>query len=97
VREAGAGRCGFLVTSAADATGAAGLDASMRATGDAPKRALSAASSHPLPGVSRCRRAPLNGPFADAIRQAVGDAWIAPSYEGAAAASRVDAARDRDP
>ena len=34
----------------------------------------------------------VNGPFADAIRQAIGDAWIAGSYEAAAAASRLDAA-----
>ena len=30
----------------------------------------------------------VNGPFAGAIRQAIGDAWIAPSYDGAADASR---------
>src|SRR5262249_61439032 len=33
----------------------------------------------------------VNGPFAPAIRQAIGDAAIAPSYEAAANASRLTA------
>jgi len=89
VREAGAGRCGFLVTSAAGATGAAALDASMNVSGDVSNVASTAASSHPPGVVALSSVLRINGPFAGAIRQAVGDAWIAPSYEGAAVASRL--------
>jgi len=76
VREASAGRCGFLVTSAAEVLAVAGGGTS---------------ASHPLPdGVVRLSSVVrVNGPHAGAIRQAVGDAWIAPSYDAAASASRL--------
>src|SRR5882672_1041286 len=76
VREASAGRCGFLVTSAAEVLAVAGGGTS---------------ASHPLPdGLVRLSSVVrVNGPHAGAIRQAVGDAWIAPSYDAAASASRL--------
>jgi chromosome segregation protein len=66
VREQSAGRCGFLVTSAASGAGA-----------ERARPGLIALSS-----IVR-----VNGPHASAIRQAMGEAWIAGSYSAAAAAS----------
>jgi len=78
VREAGAGRCGFLVTSGIDA----GPDSAPRPlTPPAPPVAMSAGLVA-LRSVVR-----VNGPFADVIREALGDAWIAPTYEAASRAS----------
>jgi chromosome segregation protein len=97
VREAGAGRCGFLVTSAAEAPAmAGGYVARMGVTGDAgPELNLPSgvgdASQSPLPDgtVALSSVVRVNGPFAPAIRQAVGDAWIARSYDAASGASRL--------
>ena len=76
VRDAAVGRCGFLVTSAVrpdrGALGAKG-----------PRGESSAEEGLRL--LSSVVR--VNGPFADAIRAAIGDAWIVPSYAGAARSS----------
>ncbi len=92
VREAGAGRCGFLVTEAAQAPAAAGaFHASMSVTGDVSYVSSSAASPRSLPSgvVALSSVVRVNGPFAAAIRKAIGEAAIAPSYDGAAVASRL--------
>ena len=100
VREAGAGRCGFLVTEAAEAPARVGFfQARMSVTGDAgpagpagPDLNLApGASSRSLPDgvVALSSVVRVNGPFAAAIRQAVGEAGIAQSYDGAAVASRL--------
>ena len=72
VRDAGAGRCGFLITSAA-AMSMVPVPADVAPDG---VRALSS--------VVR-----VNGPFAEAISRALGDAWIADSYDRAVDASRM--------
>ncbi len=79
VREAGAGRCGFLVTSAVDDRPASGPEL------------ILAPSTPTLPDgvIALSAVVRVNGRFADAIRQAVGDAWIAQSYDGATSASRL--------
>ena len=97
VREAGAGRCGFLVTDAAETPVRVGFfHARMSVTGDAgpagPDLNLApGASSRSLPDgvVALSSVVRVNGPFAAAIRQAVGEAGIAQSYAGAAVASRL--------
>ena len=93
VREAGAGRCGFLVTSAAEAPARVGFfHARMSVTGDAGGRLIrpGARRAGPPDGVVALSSVVrVNGPFAAAIRQAIGDAWIAQSYDGAAVASRL--------
>ena len=93
VREAGAGRCSFLVTEAVEAPARAGFfPVRMSVTGDAgPDFSGGAGSSaRALPaGVAALSSVVrVNGPFADAIRQAIGEAGIAQSYDGAAVASR---------
>ncbi len=72
VREAQAGRCGFLIAE----PGADG-----ETPGDAGAAPEGAAS---LSSVVR-----VSGPYAGAIRRALSEAWIASSYETAAAASRL--------
>jgi chromosome segregation protein len=87
VRDAGAGRCGFLVTSVAPsefAPVAALSDSILHGYGHtvgtmAPPEGLVALSA----------LVRVNGPYAGAIRQAIGDAWIADSYDVAADASRL--------
>jgi chromosome segregation protein len=80
VRDANAGRCGFLVTSAVRAERATGDDGHHGVWGT-PAGVVSAFGRtlpddiRPLSSVVR-----VNGPFADAIRHVVRDAWIAPSY-----------------
>ncbi|MBI4485528.1 MAG: hypothetical protein HY655_05905, partial [Acidobacteria bacterium] len=74
VREAGAGRCGFLVTSQVGAD----LD-----------RARPEHSSEPDGVRALSSLVRVAGPFAGAIHQALGDAWIAGSYDQAAEASRL--------
>ena len=94
VREAGAGRCGFLVTEAVEAPARVGFFAArMSVTGDA---GLAGADMHLSSGarvpdgvVALSSVVRVNGPFASAIRQAIGEAGIAQSYDGAAAASRL--------
>jgi chromosome segregation protein len=120
VREQGAGRCGFVITSAAMRAAAAEARPHMLATvqnpGDAgsPMRAAgpqnadglrdaefagagadgtnadaSAASGGMVPDglVALSSVVRVNGPFASAIRQVLGEAWIADSYERAAMTS----------
>jgi len=122
VREAGAGRCGFLVTSAVaggpaeagphDRTSGTGTSfhAAMSVTGDVSYVTPDAAhvasdaahvtpdAAHVASGFSRTipdgvvalsSVVRVRGPFAGAIRRAVGDAWIAQSYDGATIASRL--------
>ena len=92
VREAGAGRCGFLVTGAAEAPAVAGsFHASMSVTGDVSYVPSPAATIAPLPAgvVALSSVVRVNGPFAASIRQAMGEAGIAQSYDGAAFASRL--------
>jgi chromosome segregation protein len=92
VREASAGRCGFLVTSAVVApagpsyVGPAEAESHVRnsmASGFGRGDTIPP-DIHALSSVVR-----INGPFADAIRAAIGDAWIAPSYARAAEASAL--------
>jgi chromosome segregation protein len=78
VREANAGRCGFLITSAIDGQARSGHYVWSDLSRTAPDGVV------PLSSVVRVR-----GPFADAIRSTIGDAWIAPSYAAAASASRL--------
>jgi chromosome segregation protein len=91
VREAGAGRCGFLVTSTAPTPAMTGVETSMSVTGDeSDGPSFAAPTRPPLEGiVALSSVVRVNGPFAGAIRRAVGEAWIAPSYDGAAVASRL--------
>ncbi len=115
VREAGAGRCGFLVTSAVaggpdeagphDGTSgtSTGFHAAMSVMGDASyvtsdASHLASDAAYVASGFSRTipdgvvalsSVVRVNGPFAGAIRRAVGDAWIAQSYDGATIASRL--------
>ena len=101
VREAGAGRCGFLVTDAAEAPArAAGFFARMIAAGTPGLSPAGSDLNLTPPGGASNRALPdgvvalssvvrVNGPFAAAIRQAVGEAGIAQSYDGAAVASRL--------
>jgi chromosome segregation protein len=102
VRDASAGRCGFLVTSAAEAPAlSGGFFARMSVTGDAGPvgdwgmaPALATDSQRVPEGlVALSSVVSVNGPFAGAIRQAIGDAWIAATYDGAASASRVTTLR----
>jgi chromosome segregation protein len=74
VREAGAGRCGFLI--ADGSTAAAPPDVANRP--GAPGCALSSAVR-------------INGPFAEPIRRAIGEAWIVDSYDHAHRASSMTA------
>src|SRR5438093_6560470 len=91
VREAGAGRCGFLVTSAAPTPVVADVHTPMSVSRDVSGVPPSLASTIPmLEGiVALSSVVRVNGPFAGAIRRAAGDAWIARSYDGAAVASQL--------
>ena len=97
VRDAGAGRCGFLVTEAAEAPARVGFfHARMSVTGDAgpdfssvPGAGVASSRSLPAGVVALSSVVRINGPFAAAIRQAIGEAGIAQSYDGAAVASRL--------
>ena len=94
VREAGAGRCGFLVTEGAEAPERVGFfHARMSVTGDAgpdfnAPDAASASRSLPAGVVALSSVVRVSGPFAAAIRKAIGEAGIAQTYDGAAVASR---------
>jgi chromosome segregation protein len=72
LREERAGRCGFLITSRAAVPAEVG-----------PEPRVPSPDLIPLSSVVN-----VTGPFSAAIRSAVGDAWIAASYERAAEASR---------
>src|SRR6185436_1729540 len=121
VREASAGRCGFLVTSAVVAPGPAKAGHYVPSEAEAghylPSEDVSRANAYVVSGflvppkplgeggsqtigrdgdgtvpsdihaLSSVVR--INGPFAAAIRAAIGDAWIAPSYARAAEASAL--------
>src|SRR5262249_41579130 len=76
VREAGAGRCGFLIAGAAKST---------PQVITRPADGWGAGVPDGVVALSSVLR--VNGPFADAIRQTIGDAWIAPSYSSASHAS----------
>jgi chromosome segregation protein len=76
LRERAAGRCGFVVTSAVQPDAAFSRIAP--GVGFAPPAGVVALSS-----VVR-----VNGPFDEAIRLAIGEAWIANTYEHASEASR---------
>jgi chromosome segregation protein len=72
VRDADAGRCGFLITSGAN-----------------PESQIPNPDRAPDNLVALSSIVRVNGPFAAAIRPALGDAWIARSYAGAAAGSAL--------
>jgi chromosome segregation protein len=81
VREANAGRCGFLITSAMQRPDAPGHHRQ-------PEAATASGLHLPDGIVSLSSIVRVNGPFAEEIRSAIGDAWIAPSYDAAAGASQ---------
>jgi chromosome segregation protein len=88
VREAGAGRCGFLVTSApAPVRRSAPVEAQHLAAVGLTSGAeeFDPAGSLDLRRLSDVVR--INGPYADAIRDAIGEGWIASSYVQAAETS----------
>ncbi|MGB7220659.1 MAG: AAA family ATPase, partial [Vicinamibacterales bacterium] len=74
VREADAGRCGFLIAS--------GTDAANPGNPGNLGNPVNLAGLVPLSSVAQ-----VNGPAAEAIRRVMGEAWIADSYEGAQLAS----------
>ena len=78
LREQRSGRCGFLIAARAG-------------SGDVPvdPEGVDLQADADLPSMTRLSSVVnITGPFAAAIRTAVGEAWIAPTYEQAAAASR---------
>jgi chromosome segregation protein len=79
VRTAEAGRCGFLI-------------AEPESPGGVPEgEDLPDAGASPVEAVRLSSVVRVSGPYSSAIRQALGEAWIAPSYETAAAASHRSA------
>jgi chromosome segregation protein len=72
VREAGAGRCGFLIAGREAAPGSGRTD-----------------SAVPEGVVALSSVVHVNGAYSDAVRDAIGEAWIADSYEHAARASHL--------
>jgi chromosome segregation protein len=88
VREAGAGRCGFLIAgpSVHDESGIAPDVASGFSRTD---ETIPAAVGGPEGVVALSSVVRVGGNYAGAIREAIGEAWIAGSYEGAANASRL--------
>ena len=93
VREAGAGRCGFLITSVRLKPDP--RQSRHRANHDAttPWQHVGPASAGPFPTVSsRCLRPSASTAHSPTpSRSAIGDAWIADSYDSAQAASRLTA------
>ncbi len=90
VREAGAGRCGFLVTSVVPRVDLSPSFGQEPVGSSVPPQALAATAGRAPDGVLELSSlVRVNGPFAAAIRQALGDAWIADSYDRAADASRL--------
>src|SRR5262245_33489591 len=77
VRDANAGRCGFLITSAVERS----ADGAHYAWSD-----LSRVAPEGVVALSSVVR--VNGPFVDGHRSTVADAWIASSYDAASRASR---------
>ena len=85
VREAGAGRCGFLI-----ADGPAALDFTQDRDAGPDYRHEAVSAAMPLEGlVPLSAFVHVSGPFAGPIRRVIGEAWIADSYERAEAASRL--------
>jgi chromosome segregation protein len=72
IREASAGRCGFVIA-----------NDGMAADGDSQSSAATTPEGIAL--LSSVLR--VNGPYANVLREAIGDAWLADSYERAAAAA----------
>ena len=104
VREADAGRCGFLITSGPaeaehdDEHAGAGhdrteVDATDVDETDVDETDVVSGFSRTVPGGLRLLSSVVrvNGPFAEPIRRAMSDAWIADSYERAHQASRETA------
>jgi chromosome segregation protein len=82
VREAGAGRCGFLIAAAA-----------VEPAAQASARAAVSLLESPASGlVSLTSIVRAHGPFAAPIGDAIGAAWIANSYESAQRASQLTSA-----
>jgi chromosome segregation protein len=95
VREQGAGRCGFVIASEVSTPVPPTLSsppsvASLSRTTDGPTAVAQAIAPDGAVALSSVVR--VTGLFADAIRSAIGDAWIADGYDEAAAASRLTAA-----
>jgi chromosome segregation protein len=97
VRDAGAGRCGFLIADPSTPDGLpfepGGVAAAQEGVESAPSvaaaglsRAETAVPEGVIPLSSVVR---VSGAYAAGIRRATGDAWIADSYERAAIASRL--------
>src|SRR5947209_815211 len=84
VREQSAGRCGFLITS--NVTSVTESRAPSAGVSDSSRTEMS--DLVPLSSVVQ-----VTGPHAEAIRGAIGDAWIADSYDRAAGARRKRSAR----
>jgi len=78
VRDADAGRCGFLITSAADRVTPANAESPLANSVPAPDGLVA------LSSVVR-----VGGPFAGAIHHALGSAWIARTYAAAADSSAM--------
>jgi len=79
VRDANAGRCGFLISSPPEG----GHDQEGVVSG------FSRTDAMPAGVVALSSVLRVNGDYAGAIKNAIGEAWIADSYERAEAASRV--------
>jgi chromosome segregation protein len=75
VREAGAGRCGFLITNAVSPA---------EAGHDGPQGVVVPQGVVQLSSVVR-----VNGPWAEAIRSSLGDAWIADTFDRAVDVNRL--------
>ncbi len=99
VREANAGRCGFLIVSDVGPA-EAGPHVPPESPIDSSSVSSAQTSSDSYVGSGFSRTYPdgfvalssvvrVNGPFADAIRSTIADAWIAPSYAAAATGSRA--------
>ncbi len=88
VRDASAGRCGFLISDAVVAPRSAEASRSSLSADGSPAGAESVgampAGMRTLESVVR-----VHGPFATAIRSAIGTGWIAPTYAGAAESSSL--------
>jgi chromosome segregation protein len=90
VRAAGAGRCGFLITSN---PARAGSHVQLAGVGSAFRRIvpeeIAPEEIAPEGLMALSSMLHVNGPFAEPIRRAIGDAWLADSYERAQEASRL--------
>ncbi|HEY3044137.1 MAG TPA: chromosome segregation protein SMC, partial [Vicinamibacterales bacterium] len=95
VREAGSGRCGFLITSnpakALSPVQLAGVGSAFRriVPGEIVPEEIAPGEIAPEGLIALSSMVHVNGPFAEPIRRAIGDAWLADSYERAQEASRL--------